>query len=240
MVAAVTGKVFDEHGDLPQGSDKEVAVEAMFDRIAPTYDRANRVISLGQDRRWRRRTIAALSVPRGSTVLDLACGTGDLCRDLESVGQHPIGIDVSAGMLANARTLAPLVRADVLRLPMPDGAIDGIVCGFALRNFVDLTAFFSECSRVLRPGGRIAALDAAIPDRAVMRAGHKIFFMGMVPVLGRLVAGDAEAYRYLPKSTAYLPPVDELLAIVGRAGFISVTRQTMTGGAVQLLTGTRT
>jgi len=240
MVTAVTGKVFDEHGDLPQGSDKEVAVEAMFDRIAPTYDRANRVISLGQDRRWRRRTIAALSVPRGSTVLDLACGTGDLCRDLESVGQHPIGIDVSAGMLANARTLAPLVRADVLRLPMPDGAIDGIVCGFALRNFVDLTAFFTECARVLRPGGRIAALDAAIPESAVMRAGHKVFFMGMVPVLGRLVAGDAEAYRYLPKSTAYLPPVAELLAIVGRAGFIPVTRQTMTGGAVQLLTGTRT
>ena len=236
----MTGRVFDDHGELPQGAEKEVAVEAMFDRIAPTYDRANRVISLGQDRRWRRRTIAALSVPRGSTVLDLACGTGDLCRDLEAVGQHPIGVDVSVGMLANARTLAPLVRADVLRLPIPDGAVDGIVCGFALRNFVDLTAFFSECARVLRPGGRLAALDAAIPESAVMRAGHKVFFMGMVPVLGRIVAGDAEAYRYLPKSTAYLPPVEELLALAGRAGFISVARQTMTGGAVQLLTGTRT
>ncbi|MCU1456571.1 MAG: ubiquinone/menaquinone biosynthesis methyltransferase [Actinomycetia bacterium] len=240
MVAVVTGRVFDAHGELPQGTEKEVAVEAMFDRIAPTYDRANRVISLGQDRRWRRRTIAALSVPRGSTVLDLACGTGDLCRDLEAVGQHPIGIDVSAGMLANARTLVPLVRADVLRLPVADGAVDGIVCGFALRNFVDLEAFFSECARVLRPGGRFAALDAAIPESAVMRAGHKVFFMGMVPVLGRIVAGDAEAYRYLPKSTAYLPPVEELLALAGRAGFISVARQTMTGGAVQLLTGTRT
>ena len=127
----------------------------------------------------------------------------DLCRDLAGVGCTPIGLDFSAGMLSVARTDAPLVRADGARLPLAEGAVDGITCGFALRNFVDLDTVFAECARVLRTGGRVAALDATVPSNPVMRAGNAVWFRGAVPLLGRLLAHDADAYRYLPKSTAY-------------------------------------
>lgn len=226
-------------GALPQGEEKRHAVDEMFDRVAPRYDRMNRVISFGLDRRWRRHTVAALALPPGARVLDLACGTGDLSRDLADIGHVSIGIDRSEGMLAASRAAAPLVRGDGEALPFPSGAFDGVVCGFALRNFVALDTVIAECARVLRPGGRFAALDAAVPQHALLRAGNAVWFRGAVPLLGRLLAHDADAYRYLPRSTAYLPPPDELLALVQRAGLGAAQRVTMTGGSVQLLTGTK-
>lgn len=226
-------------GTLPEGEAKATAVEAMFDRIAPSYERTNRLISLGLDRRWRRHTVASLGLRPGSTVLDLACGTGDLCRTLRDAGLAPIGIDISAGMLESAHANAALVRADILDLPMADESADGIVCGFALRNVVSADAFFHECARVLRPGGRLAVLDATVPTNPVMRAGHALWFGRIVPVLGRRVSTDPEAYSYLAKSTAYLPPPNELLGMCGEAGFIGVRRRAFTGGSVFLLTATR-
>jgi demethylmenaquinone methyltransferase / 2-methoxy-6-polyprenyl-1,4-benzoquinol methylase len=235
----VNTPVLGHDGALPQGDTKREAVEGMFDRLAPRYDRMNRIISLGLDRRWRHRTVADLGLRAGSRVLDLACGTGDLCRDLAAVGCVPIGLDFSAGMLSVARTDAPLVRADGACLPIADGAVDGITCGFALRNFVDLDTVFAECARVLRPGGRFAALDATVPTNPVMRAGNAVWFRGAVPLLGRVLAHDAEAYRYLPKSTAYLPAAPELADRLARAGFSAVRPVSLTGGSVVLLTGTR-
>ncbi len=226
-------------GGLPHGDTKRRAVQGMFDRIAPHYDRMNRVISLGLDRRWRRRTISALALPVGSRVLDVACGTGDLCRDLAAASHHAIGIDYSAGMLAAAHTEAPLVRGDAQQLPFPAGSFDGITCGFALRNFVDLDAVFRECARVLRPGGRFAALDATVPSNLMMRAGNALWFRGTVPLLGRLLAHDPDAYRYLPKSTAYLPSPGELNDHLRGAGFADPGHASLTGGSVLLLTGTR-
>jgi demethylmenaquinone methyltransferase / 2-methoxy-6-polyprenyl-1,4-benzoquinol methylase len=231
--------VLGHDGALPEGDTKRQVVEGMFDRLAPRYDRMNRIISLGLDRRWRRRTVADLGLPSGSRVLDLACGTGDLCRDLAAAGCRPIGVDFSAGMLAVARTDAPLLRADGARLPVADRSLDGITCGFALRNFVDLDTVFAECARVLRPGGRLAALDATVPTNPVMRAGNAVWFRGAVPLLGRVIAHDAEAYRYLPKSTAYLPAAPELVDRLRRAGFDAVRDVSLTGGSVLLLTGTR-
>jgi demethylmenaquinone methyltransferase/2-methoxy-6-polyprenyl-1,4-benzoquinol methylase len=224
---------------LPEGDAKHDAVEAMFDRIAPRYDRLNRIISLGQDRRWRRHTVTALRLPPGATVLDLGCGTGDLCDDVMAAGGVPVGIDFSTGMLAAAHTRAALVRADALRLPVADASADGIVSGFALRNFVDLARFFRECARVLRRGGRLAALETGEPAGPLLRAGHDLWFRRVVPFVGGRLAGDAEAYRYLPRSTAYLPPPDDLLVLVETAGFTGVERRTFTAGAVQLVTGTR-
>jgi demethylmenaquinone methyltransferase/2-methoxy-6-polyprenyl-1,4-benzoquinol methylase len=224
---------------LPQGDDKHRAVEAMFDRIAPRYDRLNRIISLGQDRRWRRHTVAALRLAPGATVLDVGCGTGDLCDVVAATGYAPIGVDFSAGMLAAAHTRAPLARADALALPVPDASTDGVVSGFALRNFVDLERFFRECVRVLRPGGRLAALETAEPTGPLLRAGHNIWFRRVVPFVGATLAHDAAAYDYLPRSTAYLPPAGDLLALVEAAGFAAVARRTFTAGAVQLITGTR-
>lgn len=234
-----SGRVLGDDGALPEGPAKRRSVEAMFDRVAPGYDRMNRVISLGLDRRWRRRAIAALRLPSGAGVLDLACGTGDLCRDLTAAGDVPVGVDVSAGMLHAARTAAPLVRGDAVALPFATGAFDGIVCGFALRNFVELDPVLRECARIVRPGGRVSLLDAAVPDRAVLRAGNAVWFRAAVPLLGRLLSRDPEAYRYLPRSTAYLPPAEELLERLRTAGFGDAAHTTMTGGSVQLLTGTR-
>jgi demethylmenaquinone methyltransferase/2-methoxy-6-polyprenyl-1,4-benzoquinol methylase len=235
-----TGSVLTPSGDLPEGADKRRAVEEMFDRVAPGYDRMNRIISLGRDTHWRRRTIDALGLPRGSLVLDLACGTGDLCCELADAGYRPIGLDFSTRMLelASQRTDAPLVRGDAATLPFHDGAVDGVVCGFALRNFVDLGTVFAECARILRPGGRIAALDAAVPEHLVMRAGNTVWFRGAVPLLGRILARDADAYRYLPRSTSYLPTPRALLDELHTAGFAGAARATMTGGSVQLITGT--
>jgi demethylmenaquinone methyltransferase/2-methoxy-6-polyprenyl-1,4-benzoquinol methylase len=226
------------NGVLPSAQDKAASVESMFDRIAPRYDRVNRIISLGLDRRWRRRAVARLGLAPGARVLDLACGTGDLCEDLAARGLRPVGIDVSAGMLGAAHTSAPLVRADVLRLPVADHSVEGITCGFALRNLTDLEPFFAECARVLRPGGRFAALDAAEPSSAIVRAGHGLWFRRAVPWIGARL-NDRDAYRYLPASTAYLPAPSELIAIAMAAGLHGVTRRTMLGGSVQLLTGTR-
>jgi demethylmenaquinone methyltransferase/2-methoxy-6-polyprenyl-1,4-benzoquinol methylase len=211
----------------------------MFDRVAPDYDRVNRVISLGRDRAWRARTVESLALPRGARVLDLACGTGDLTRDAHEAGFMPVGVDISAGMLEAATTSGPLVRGDGAALPFAPGSFDGVVCGFALRNFVALGDVFAQVGRVLRSGGRFAALDAAVPANPVMRAGNAVWFRGAVPMLGRLLARDADAYRYLPKSTAYLPEPDRLVAMLRGAGFGDVARATMMGGSVQLLTGTR-
>jgi demethylmenaquinone methyltransferase/2-methoxy-6-polyprenyl-1,4-benzoquinol methylase len=235
----MTRQVLSEGGALPEGDAKHEAVEGMFDRLAPRYDRMNRIISLGLDRGWRRRTVDALAAVSGGTVVDLACGTGDLCRDLAGRGYQPIGIDFSAGMLAAARIDAPLVRGDGAALPVATASTDGVTCGFALRNFVDLDAVFRECARVLRAGGRFAALDATVPTNPLLRAGNTVWFRGAVPLLGRVVAHDAEAYRYLPKSTAYLPSPPELLERLRVAGFRDVRHTTLTGGSVLLVTGTR-
>src|SRR4051812_24473457 len=148
----------------------------MFDAIAPRYDLVNRVMTFCLDTRWRRRAVTALGLPAGALVLDLAAGTGDLCRDLTSAGHRPVGVDLSFGMLAAARTDAPLVQADAPPVPVPDAPADGVPCGFALRNFVELGPFLDELARVVRPGGRIALLEVAEPERAVLRWGHGVYF----------------------------------------------------------------
>jgi demethylmenaquinone methyltransferase / 2-methoxy-6-polyprenyl-1,4-benzoquinol methylase len=223
---------------LPEGDDKVRAVRSMFDAIAPRYDLVNRVMTFRMDVGWRKRTVRDLRLGPGSLVADLACGTGDFCRELEAQGLKPIGFDLSFGMLANARTGAPLAEADILRLPLPDASLDGITCGFALRNLVELGAFFTELGRVVRPGGRIAILEVAQPPNPVLRWGHGIYFGKVVPMVGGLLS-DPGAYRYLPKSVAYLPEPDQMLATLADAGFVQVERTLLSTGISQLITATR-
>jgi demethylmenaquinone methyltransferase/2-methoxy-6-polyprenyl-1,4-benzoquinol methylase len=223
---------------LPQGDEKVRAVRSMFDAIAPRYDLVNRVMTFRMDVGWRRRTVRALALGPGSKVLDLACGTGDLCTELTRVGYTPFGVDLSFGMLAAAHTDAPLVQADALRLPMPDASLDGATCGFALRNFVALEPFLASLARVVRPEGRVALLEVATPTNRILRWGHSVYFGHVVPRIGALLS-DGAAYRYLPKSVAYLPPTRELLDMVRGAGFRDVRRDQWSGGIAQLITGTR-
>ena len=232
-----TGRSWDTE-QLPEGDEKVAAVREMFDAIAPKYDRLNRIISLRLDVRWRRRAVRDLALATGSRVLDLASGTGDLCVDLAAAGLRPLSIDLSFGMLAADRSGVPRVQADILRLPVPDASTEGVTCGFALRNLADLPTFFGELGRVVRPGGRVALLDVGIPGNPVVRWGNDIYFGKVVPRIGALLS-DGAAYRYLPRSVAYLPNAEEMTAQLLNAGFEDVTHAQLTGGLTQLLTGTR-
>jgi len=223
---------------LPEGEAKVQAVRGMFDAIAPRYDLVNRIMTFRMDVRWRRRTVRTLGLPARATVVDLACGTGDLCRELVAQQLWPIGVDLSFGMLAAARTDAPLVHGDALRLPLPDGCVDGVTCGFALRNFESLPPFFAELARVVCPGGRIALLEVAEPPNRLLRFGHGLYFGKVVPMVGGLLS-DPAAYRYLPRSVAYLPESDVMLGQLADAGFVTVDRQLLSVGIAQLITATR-
>ncbi|MGE3620276.1 MAG: ubiquinone/menaquinone biosynthesis methyltransferase [Acidimicrobiia bacterium] len=223
---------------LPEGEAKVAAVRSMFDAIAPRYDLVNRVMTFRMDVGWRRRTVAALGLAPGSRVADLACGTGDLCRDLARAGLRPVGFDLSYGMLAAARSPGPLAQADALRLPVPDGSVDGATCGFALRNLESLPPFFAELARVVRPEGRIALLEVAEPPNRLLAWGHGLYFGRVVPLIGGLLS-DPAAYRYLPRSVAYLPPPGRMLGQLAEAGFVDVERRLLSTGIAQLVTATR-
>jgi demethylmenaquinone methyltransferase/2-methoxy-6-polyprenyl-1,4-benzoquinol methylase len=223
---------------LPQGEEKKQAVREMFDAIAPRYDLVNRVMTFRLDVRWRKRTVRELALSPGSIVLDLASGTGDLCIDLCKAGHRPISVDLSFGMLAADHSGAPRVQADILRLPAPDASVDGVTCGFALRNLTDLGVFFDELARVVRPGGRIALLDVGIPRNRFIHWGNDIYFGKVVPKIGALLSNGA-AYRYLPKSVAYLPAPGEMVSMLEQAGFRRVIHHDLSGGLTQLLTATR-
>ena len=235
----MTPRVLGAHQGLPQGDDKRRSVEAMFDRVAPRYERMNRVISLGLDRRWREHAVVALGLPAR-----LACPRprlrdrrplpGSAAERVRAGGDRLLGRD--AHRRAHQRTAGARGRRVP---PLSSAGFDGVVCGFALRNFVDLESVFAECARVLRRGGRFAAIDAAVPENPFLRAGNAIWFRGAVPLLGRVLAHDADAYRYLPKSTAYLPTTGELARRLAGSGFTDVATADFTGGSVLLVTGTR-
>ncbi len=223
---------------LPRGEAKTELVRSMFDTIAPRYDLVNRMMTFRLDQRWRRQAARALGLPAGSRVLDLACGTGDLLTILAGTGLRPIGMDLSSGMLTANGTGFPLAQADGAHLPLVAGSVDGVTCGYALRNFTDLGAVLDELGRVVRPGGRISLLEVAEPEGGLLRTGHRIWFHRAVPLIGALVS-DADAYRYLPKSTAYLPATGELRSMLLVSGFATVNRRPLSGGLSQLLTATR-
>jgi demethylmenaquinone methyltransferase/2-methoxy-6-polyprenyl-1,4-benzoquinol methylase len=235
-VAVVTGI-----SPLPPPVEKRAFVGQMFDAIAPRYDFMNRLMTLGLDRLWRKRTLAALEISPGCVVVDLGCGTGDLSAGARALGARPVGVDLSAGMLAAARRRgdAPiLLRADATRLPLADASCDGAVSGFALRNFVSIEAVLDDCARVMKPGARIALLEIDRPEQRAFATIFDVYFRRVMPMLGALVS-RGYAYRYLASSTAYLPPWSELQSMLERAGFREVVKRSMTAGTIQLVTAIR-
>ena len=224
--------------NLPQGDEKAKVVQNMFDAIAPRYDMVNRIMTFRLDTRWRKIAVRKLALSKGARVLDLASGTGDLCVDLRKAGLTPLSFDMSFGMLAADHSNAPRVQADILRLPIATQSVDGVTCGFALRNLVDLNVFFHEIARVTKSGGRIALLDVSTPTNPLIRWGNSVYFGKVVPRIGGLLSNRA-AYNYLPKSVAYLPSPEQLVTMLQNAGFEHVRHEQLSGGLTQLMHATK-
>jgi demethylmenaquinone methyltransferase/2-methoxy-6-polyprenyl-1,4-benzoquinol methylase len=224
--------------ELPQGDAKAKVVQNMFDAIAPRYDMVNRIMTFRLDTRWRKIAVRKLALTKGARVLDLASGTGDLCVDLRKAGLIPLSFDMSFGMLAADHSKAPRVQADILRLPIATQSVDGVTCGFALRNLVDLNVFFQEIARVTKSGGRIALLDVSTPTNPLIRWGNSVYFGKVVPRIGGLLSNRA-AYNYLPKSVAYLPSPEQLVVMLQNSGFEHVRHEQLSGGLTQLMHATK-
>lgn len=228
---------------LPTPDEKPHAVRAMFDRIAPRYDRLNRVLTGGRDLGWRRELVRELAVGRGDRVLDLACGTGDFAVIAAGRGAEVVGLDFARRMLELALRRgvpgAAWVQGDALRLPFRDGSFDVALSGFALRNFAAIPPVLAELARVLRPGGRLGLLEVDEPTNRLVRAGHRLYFRRVVPLVGGWLSGDREAYRYLPASTVYLPDAATFSRWLEQAGFGEVRKRAHVLGAIQAVTAVR-
>jgi demethylmenaquinone methyltransferase/2-methoxy-6-polyprenyl-1,4-benzoquinol methylase len=226
---------------LPSGTEKARVVRAMFDRIAPRYDALNRLFSFRLDQRWRRVAVHTAGISQHDTVVDLACGTGDLSELAVKAGARVIGVDFASNMLAGARHRgigALFVQADANSLPIPSRWATVVISGFALRNFVAIPVVLAEAARVLTPGGRLALLEVDTPSNRILRWGHQVYFTRIVPRLGSLLS-DAWAYTYLPQSVSYLPESEELQGMIEEAGFRQVVKRRLSGGVAQLLTAIR-
>ena len=221
----------------------------MFDRIAGVYDLMNSAMTVGLHHGWRKRAADRAELEPGDSALDLCCGTGDLALELrERVGAsgRVVGADFSERMLELANDKAvergfPDITfewADALELPYSDAAFDAVTVGFGVRNLADLDAGVGEMARVLRPGGRLVILEITQPRRPPLSTFFKLWFDRLVPLLGR-VAGDPEAYSYLPESVRSFPPPEGLAAIMDRAGFERIRYTILAGGIIAIHSGAR-
>jgi demethylmenaquinone methyltransferase/2-methoxy-6-polyprenyl-1,4-benzoquinol methylase len=224
----------------------------MFDGIAGVYDLLNSVMTAGLHHRWRERAVDLARVGPGSRVLDVATGTGDLAIELArrvSPGGEVVGSDFSEAMLARARAKTPAREVsasivtprfewgDALDLPFADGAFDAATVGFGARNFSDLARGLAEMVRVVRPGGRVVVLEFTSPTRAPLSLFYRLWFDRVVPLLGAL-AGDSDAYTYLPNSVKRFPAPAGLAAELERAGLREIRYLLTAGGIVVIHVGT--
>jgi demethylmenaquinone methyltransferase / 2-methoxy-6-polyprenyl-1,4-benzoquinol methylase len=225
-----------------RGRLSEPQVRAMFDRIARVYDVMNSVMTAGMHHRWRERAVDLAGVGPGDRALDVATGTGDLAIALKRrVGPagEVIGSDFSDQMLELARRKSTDVKfewGNALELPYEVGSFDAVTVGFGARNFSDLPLGLREMARVTRPGGRVVVLEITTPQRPPLSWFFRIWFDQVVPMLGR-VAGDPDAYSYLPSSVRRFPAPDELAADLVEAGLIDVRWVLTAGGIIAIHAG---
>jgi demethylmenaquinone methyltransferase/2-methoxy-6-polyprenyl-1,4-benzoquinol methylase len=213
----------------------------MFDRIAHVYDRMNSVMTAGMHHRWRERAVDLARVGPGARCLDVATGTGDLAVELAGRGASVVGLDFSEGMLELARAKAPgieWVQGNALELPYADGEFDAATVGFGARNLSDLDHGLAELARVTRPGGRVVILEITTPQRPPLSWFFRLWFDRVVPALGR-VAGDSDAYSYLPSSVRRFPGPHELATRMAAAGLEDVRWIVTAGGIIAIHAGTR-
>jgi demethylmenaquinone methyltransferase/2-methoxy-6-polyprenyl-1,4-benzoquinol methylase len=225
------------------GTLEEGQVRAMFDRIARVYDLMNGVMTAGLHHRWRERAADLAALAPGTRALDVACGTGDLAIELaRRVGPEGdvVGSDFSEAMLERARAKSGAVTwewANALELPYPDDGFDAATVGFGARNFSDLDRGLAEMVRVVKPEGRVVVLEITTPQRPPLSTFFSIWFDRVVPALG-WIAGDPEAYTYLPSSVKRFPAPDDLAGRMAAAGLDDVRWILTAGGIIALHHGT--
>jgi len=219
-------------------------IQAMFDGIAGRYDLLNSLMTAGLHHRWRELGVLLAGVGPGDAALDVACGTGDFAFALRrAVGARGrvVGLDFSDEMLAVAREKSgrnqlwvDFVRGDLLHLPFADGEFDACTVGFGIRNVPDIERAFAEMGRVCRPGGRVVCLEITRPQIIGFREFFGLWFDAVIPVLGRLTAGDDFAYSYLPASVRRFPDPDTLRDIMGAAGLTNPRYEILAGGIIAI------
>ena len=231
-----------------QGKPRREAVNALFESIAPRYDLLNRLFSMRQDVRWRKRLLNALAPQPDGVYLDLAAGTGDVTLALaRRVNCRVLALDLTQGMLQRllerrqrqtqaSGCILPL-RATAEELPLKDHSVDGITIAFGVRNMPDHPRVLAECQRVLKPGARLVVLELAGVTQPFLRAIFNFYFHRLVPSVGRLLSGDPEAYAYLPESVEAFPGRDTFLQCMRDAGLESCTCTDLSFGIASLFAG---
>lgn len=217
-------------------------VRRMFNRIAPKYDQLNRIISLGLDRSWRRRALHLLAPYAPVRVLDVATGTGDLAIELVQTipsVREVLGVDISEEMmrvgaekvhLAGLDAKIRFERQDSTALTLPEASFDAATIGFGIRNFADIPAAARELRRVLRPGGVLVIAELSEPTNAFLRFGYKLYAGQVIPLIGRFISKDQDAYTYLPKSIAAVPQRERMVYVLKEAGFSEAFYQSIFPG----------
>lgn len=227
-----------------EGKERAQYVQNMFARIAGRYDLMNRLMTGGQDVKWRKYVIEQARLPVNGRLLDIATGTGDIA--LEGLKQQPdiqaVGGDftiemMQAGKQQPARQAIQWVGADTLALPFPDDYFDAVTSGFLMRNVIDVPGAFAEQMRVTKPGGRVVVLESSPPKRNLLRPFILIHLNHVIPLLGRLISGDADAYRYLPDSTKQFQDPESVVAIMRQTGFTNINYRLFMFGTITVHVG---
>jgi demethylmenaquinone methyltransferase / 2-methoxy-6-polyprenyl-1,4-benzoquinol methylase len=227
-----------------EGQERARYVQNMFARIAGRYDLMNRLMTVGQDLKWRRHVIQQARLPVNGRLLDIATGTGDIALEglRRAPGLHAVGGDFTVEMMQvgkriPARRAIRWVGADTLALPFPDDTFDAVTSGFLMRNVIDVPAAFREQLRVTRPGGRVVVLESSPPKDNWLKPFILTHLNVVIPTLGRLVSGEADAYRYLPDSTQQFQRPESLVAIMQSAGFVNVSYTLFMFGTIAVHVG---
>ncbi|MGO9138660.1 MAG: bifunctional demethylmenaquinone methyltransferase/2-methoxy-6-polyprenyl-1,4-benzoquinol methylase UbiE [Syntrophales bacterium] len=215
----------------------------MFDRIAPTYDQLNTILSLSLDKAWRRAAISLLEIRTGDTVLDIATGTGDLALPAATGGGKVVGIDLSRQMLLRALSKAEeqnlltryaVVQGDALSMPFRNETFNSAMVAFGIRNMNNLKAFLAEIHRVLSIGGRFSILEFSLPEKSIFRWIYGAYLTYVVPIIGGLISGHYDAYRYLRDSVTGFPVPRALEDMMKGQGFRVIHSMPILGGIAHL------
>lgn len=226
-------------------------VQQMFDNIVPRYDLMNHIMTFGMDFRWRRMIAKqARTLQNGDTsdfVVDVACGTGDVAFELERAGVPLVtGLDYSSGMIAEAKRKAEkrksevnFLEGDAMDMPFEDGKASAATISFGMRNLPDYAAGIKEMARIVKPGGKVICLEATPYHRPILKIPFNFYFNQVLPLIGKVLTGEYEAYKYLPDSVKHFPNPDELAETFREVGLVDVKYNLLGFGSVALHIGVK-